>query len=35
MGRPIDIAGLARDVTTPKEATEVYGASLMAIEFDA
>jgi len=34
MRRPIDIAGLARDVTTPQEATEVYAASLMAIEVD-
>lgn len=34
MRRPIDIAGLVRDVTTPQEATEVYGASLMAIEVD-
>ncbi len=34
MGRPIDIAGLVRDVTTPQEATEVYAASLMAIEVD-
>ena len=35
MRHPIDIAGLARDVTTPQEATEVYAASLMAIEVDA
>lgn len=34
MQRPIDIAGLVRDVTTPQEATEVYAASLMAIEVD-
>ena len=34
MGRPIDIAGLVRDVTTPQEANEVYAASLMAIEVD-
>ena len=31
---PIDIAGLARDVTSPQEASEVYAASLMAIEVD-
>ena len=35
MGRPIDIAGLVRDVTTTQEATEVYAASLMAIEIDS
>lgn len=34
MRRPIDIAGLARDVTSPQEASEVYAASLMAIEVD-
>ena len=32
--RPVDIGGLVRDVTTPQEAVEVYGASLMAIEVD-
>ena len=34
MRRPIDIASLARDVATPQEASEVYAASLMAIEVD-
>ncbi len=34
MRRPIDIASLARDVSTPQEANEVYAASLMAIEVD-
>jgi len=34
MRRPIDIASLVRDVTTPQEASEVYAASLMAIEVD-
>ncbi len=34
MRRPIDIASLARDVTTQQEASEVYAASLMAIEVD-
>jgi len=34
MRRPIDIARLAGDVTTPQEASEVYAASLMAIEVD-
>ena len=34
MRRPIDIAGLVRDVTTQQEASEVYAASLMAIEVD-
>ena len=34
MRRPIDIASLVRDVTTPQEASEVYAASLMAIELD-
>lgn len=34
MRRPIDIAGLARDVSSPQEASEVYAASLMAIEVD-
>lgn len=34
MSGPIDIAGLARDVTTPQEAAEVYAASIMSIEID-
>ena len=34
MRRSIDIPGLVRDVTTPQEASEVYAASLMAIEVD-
>ncbi len=34
MRRPIDIAGLVRDVASPQEAAEVYAASLMAIEVD-
>ncbi len=34
MRRPIDIAGLVRNVTTQQEASEVYAASLMAIEVD-
>ena len=34
MRRPIDIASLVRDVSTPQEASEVYAASLMAIEVD-
>ena len=34
MRRPIDITSLARDVSTPQEANEVYAASLMAIEVD-
>ncbi len=35
MRRPIDIASLVRDVTTRQEASEVYAASLMAIEVDS
>jgi uncharacterized membrane protein YebE (DUF533 family) len=35
MSRPIDIAGLVRDVQSPQEAGEVYAASLMAIEVDS
>ena len=35
MRRPIDVASLARDVTTPQEASEVYAASLLAIEVDS
>ena len=31
---PVDIDALARDVTSPQDAAEIYAASLMAIEVD-
>ena len=34
MRAPLDIESLVRDVRTPKEAAEIYAASLMAIEVD-
>ena len=34
MGGPVDVEGLARQARNPKEAAEVYAASLMAIEVD-
>ena len=34
MRAPLDIESLAREVRTPKEAAEIYAASLMAIEVD-
>jgi uncharacterized membrane protein YebE (DUF533 family) len=34
MRRPLDLAGLAAQARTPKEAAEIYAASLMAIEVD-
>ena len=34
MSSPVDVEGLAREARTPKEAAEVYAASLMAIEVD-
>jgi uncharacterized membrane protein YebE (DUF533 family) len=34
MGGPLDVEGLARQARNPKEAAEVYAASLMAIEVD-
>ena len=34
MRGPADLDGLVRDVRTPQEAAEVYGAALMAIEVD-
>lgn len=34
MGAPLDVEGLARQARGPKEAAEVYAASLMAIEVD-
>ena len=35
MAKPIDMAGLCRDVTSPHEAVEVYAASLMVIDLDS
>lgn len=35
MAKPIDMAGLCRDVTSPQEAVEVYAASLMVIDVDS
>lgn len=35
MAKPIDMAGLCRDVTSPQEAVEVYAASLMVIDLDS
>lgn len=35
MAKPIDMAGLCRDVTSPHEAVEVYAASLMIIDLDS
>jgi len=34
MGGPVDIASLAREVTGPQDAAEVYAASLLAIDVD-
>lgn len=34
MGGPVDVEGLARAARNPKEAAEIYAASLMAIEVD-
>ena len=33
--RPVDVAGLAREVKNPAEAAEIYGASIMAIDVDS
>ncbi len=35
MAKPIDLASLCRDVTSPQEAVEVYAASLMVIDVDS
>lgn len=35
LSRPLDLAGLCREVTSPHEAVEVYGASLMTVEADS
>ena len=34
ISRPLDVAGLARDVKSRQEAIEVYAASIMAIDVD-
>jgi uncharacterized membrane protein YebE (DUF533 family) len=34
MGGPVDVEGLAAAARNPKEAAEIYAASLMAIEVD-
>lgn len=35
MAKPIDMAGLCREVTSPQEAVEVYAASLMVMDVDS
>jgi uncharacterized membrane protein YebE (DUF533 family) len=34
MGRPLDLKALLREIPNPQMATEVYAASLLAIEVD-
>ena len=35
MAKPIDMAGLCREVTSPQEAVEVYAASVMVMDVDS
>ena len=35
MSKPIDLAGLCRDVANPQEAVEVYAASVMVLDVDS